>query len=115
MAEDVVDRVLAYKNISTTSDGTHIGPSQTLQKSLRGGKGYTKNVAIKLVQKFGISEDTAKHLARTYGTHAFDVCYLSQPTGKTWPRFGQVLVEGYPFIEAEIEYACKNEYVCTLR
>jgi glycerol-3-phosphate dehydrogenase len=115
MAEDVVDRVLAYKNMSTTSDGTHIGPSQTLQKSLRGGNGYTKNVAIKLVQKFGISEDTAKHLARTYGTHAFDVCYLSRPTGKTWPRFGQVLVEGYPFIEAEIEYACENEYVCTLR
>jgi glycerol-3-phosphate dehydrogenase len=103
MAEDVVDRVLEYKGMSMTSDGMEIGPCRTLTKSLRGGEGYTKNVAIKLVQKFGISEDTAKHLARTYGTHSFDVCYLSQPTGKTWPRFGQVLVEGYPYIEAEIE------------
>ena len=76
---------------------------------------YTKNTAIKLVQKFGISEETAQHLARTYGTHAFDVCYLSKPTGKAWPRFGQVLVDGYPFVEAEIEYACKYEYVRTLK
>ena len=81
----------------------------------RGGEGYTKNTAIKLVQKFGISEETAQHLARTYGTHAFDVCYLSKPTGKAWPRFGQVLVDGYPFVEAEIEYACKYEYVRTLK
>jgi glycerol-3-phosphate dehydrogenase len=43
------------------------------------------------------------------------VCYLSKPTGKVWPRFGQVLVDGYPYIEAEIEYACKNEYVRTLK
>jgi glycerol-3-phosphate dehydrogenase len=115
MAEDVVDKVMAYKQISTTHQGTPVGPCVTLNLPLRGGFGYTKNTAIKLVQKFGISEETAQHLARTYGTHAFDVCYLSKPTGKAWPRFGQVLVDGYPFVEAEIEYACKYEYVRTLK
>ena len=115
MAEDVVDQVLDYKNITTTSSGKTVGKCQTLNKQLWGGKGYSKNVAIKLVQKFGISEQTAKHLANTYGTHAFDVCYLSKPTGKTWPRFGKVLVEGYPYIESEIEFACKHEYAVTLK
>ena len=111
----MVDKVMAYKQISTTHQGTPVGPCVTLNLPLRGGAGYTKNTAIKLVQKFGISEETAQHLARTYGTHAFDVCYLSKPTGKAWPRFGQVLVDGYPFVEAEIEYACKYEYVRTLK
>ena len=115
MAEDVVNRVLDYKQITTTHTGNLVGPCVTLKKSLWGGTGYEKNVAIKLVQKFGISEQTAKHLSKTYGTHAFDVCYLSKPTGKTWPRFGKALVEGYPYIESEIEFACHYEYVRTLK
>ena len=80
---------------------------------LRGGRGFTKNVPIRLVQEFGVSEETAKHLARTYGVHAFDVCKLSQPTGKSWPRFGKRLLEGYPYLECEVEYACQ-EYVRTV-
>ena len=110
MAEDVVDRVVALNGL----DGK-AGPCRTKEKKLRGGKGYGKNTAVKLVQKFGIAEDVAKHLAKTYGVRAFDVCYLSRPTGKKWPRFGKRLVEGYPYIESEVQYACDEEYACTVK
>jgi glycerol-3-phosphate dehydrogenase len=63
MAEDVVDKVIEYKKLTTNYNGDSIGKCVTLDTKLRGGDGYTKNVAIKLVQKFGIGEDTAKHLA----------------------------------------------------
>ena len=108
MAEDVVDRVIEQHGL------THAGPCQTMTKKLRGGEGYTKNVPIMLVQEFGVSEDTAKHLASTYGMYAFDVCRATEPTGKRWPRFGQLLIEGFPYLECEVEYACKKEMVCTL-
>lgn len=68
-----------------------------------------------LVQEFGVSEVTAKHLARTYGMHAFEVCRITEPTVKRWPRFGHLLIEGYPYLECEIEYACKHEMVVSLK
>ena len=111
MAEDVLDRVLAREPDLQAK----AGPCQTTTRSLRGGVGYTRNVPIRLVQEFGISQDTAEHLARTYGVHAFDVCRLTKPTGQKWPRrFGHVLVEGYPYLECEIEYACRHEMACTV-
>lgn len=111
MAEDVLNRVIERD----PSLKAKAGPCQTQTRRLRGGVGYTKNVPIRLVQEFGISEDTAKHLARTYGVHAFEVCRLTKPTGQRWPRrFGHLLVEGYPYLECEVEYACKNEMVCTV-
>lgn len=51
----------------------------------------------------------AEHLVRAYGWRAMDVCTLSKPTEKLWPRYGRLLVEGYPFIEEEVEYCC-GEY-----
>jgi len=111
MAEDVLNRVIERD----PSLKAKAGPCQTETRRLRGGVGYTKNVPIRLVQEFGISEDTAKHLARTYGVHAFEVCRMTKPTGQRWPRrFGHLLIEGYPYLECEVEYACKNEMACTV-
>ena len=104
MAEDVVTTVCKEKEFRQAR------PCSTLTHKLFGAKGYKQNTAVKLIQKFGIGEDTAKHLAMTYGQRAFDVCYLSKPTGRRWPRFGKILIDGYPYIESEVEYACK-EYV----
>ena len=77
--------------------------------------------AVECVQHFGYSADWGgnniqttlissskvwrqrrycKASSSTYGTKAFDVCYLSRPTGKLWPKFGKTLVEGYPYIES---------------
>jgi glycerol-3-phosphate dehydrogenase len=109
MAEDVLDRVVELHDLK------HVGPCVIEHLPLRGGEGYTRNVPIMLVQEFGVSEATAKHLARSYGMHAFEVCRMAEPTSKRWPRFGNLLLEGYPYLECEIEYACKNEMVCTVK
>lgn len=109
MAEDVLNRVIKQKGLSEKA-----GPCITEERPLRGGVGYTKNVPVQLVQKYGVSEETAKHLARTYGMNAFDVCEMTKPSGKRWPRFGKLLIEGYPYLEAEVEYVCKNEMACSV-
>jgi len=79
-----------------------------------GGEGYKHNLFVKLVQKYNISSEVAEHLSRTYGTRAWAVCELTKATKKRWPRFGISLVEGYPFLENEVEYAVKHEYACTV-
>jgi glycerol-3-phosphate dehydrogenase len=110
-AEDVVDVVCESRGLKQ-GIRTKGAPSLTVDYPLRGGRGYTKNVPVRLVQEFGVSEESAIHLARTYGMHAFDVCKLTQPTGNCWPRFGRLL-DGYPYLECEVEYACQ-EYVRTV-
>lgn len=74
---------------------------------------YTPNLAIQLVQNYGVSESTAFHLAKTYGVKAFDVCEMSEPTGKAFPSHGVPLAEGHPHIECEVKYACM-EYTRTV-
>lgn len=73
----------------------------------------TPSLPIQLIQKHGITDETAFHLAKTYGTRAWEVCEFCQPTGQSWPRFGIPLASHYPYIEAEVRFACK-EYACTI-
>ena len=54
-----------------------------------------------------------QHLASTYGGRAWEVAELTRPTGKQWPRCGIPLATHYPYIEAEVRFACK-EYACTI-
>jgi glycerol-3-phosphate dehydrogenase len=103
MAEEVVDRVVGEN-----------GPkSKTLDIKLFGGEGYSDNLSIQLIQKHGMSNDTAKMLAKTYGGRAWEVCELSETSNQVWPRFGVPLAPNYPYITAEVRYACK-EYACTI-
>mmetsp|Transcript_17911 Transcript_17911/g.44271 ORF Transcript_17911/g.44271 Transcript_17911/m.44271 type:complete len:769 (-) Transcript_17911:1995-4301(-) len=108
MAEDVINRVVSLHQLNPPKE------SSTATRPLRGGVGYRRNLPITLVQDFGVSEESAKHLARTYGMNAVDVVLLATPTSKRWPRFGNVLIEGFPYLECEIPYICKHEMVCTL-
>jgi len=102
MAQDTIDKVLPSSSC------------KTMDITLYGGvKGYSANLSIQLIQKYGMTQDTAEHLARTYGGQAFDVCELAKPTHKTWPRFGIPLAPNYPYIDAEVRYACR-EYACTI-
>eukprot|EP00521_Asterionellopsis_glacialis_P007334 CAMPEP_0195283552 /NCGR_PEP_ID=MMETSP0707-20130614/2055_1 /TAXON_ID=33640 /ORGANISM="Asterionellopsis glacialis, Strain CCMP134" /LENGTH=799 /DNA_ID=CAMNT_0040342737 /DNA_START=157 /DNA_END=2556 /DNA_ORIENTATION=- len=103
MAEEVVDRVV----------GPNGPKSKTLDLTLFGGEGYSRSLDIQLIQKHGMTQDTAEHLAKTYGGNAWEVCELSQPTKMAWPRFGIPLARGYPYIDAEVVYACR-EYACTI-
>jgi glycerol-3-phosphate dehydrogenase len=85
------------------------GPCVTENIQLRGGVGYTRNIPIQLVQEFGVTTEVAEHLAHTYGIHAFEVLR----TGSE-PRGGKALLSGYPYLEREVEYACRNEMSSTL-
>jgi len=109
MAEDTIDRVIDLHGLKP--DRPH---SDTANRPLRGGVGYNRNIPISLVQEFGIGADTARHLARTYGVNAFDLCRTAAPTHKRWPRFGNLLLEGFPYLECEIPYVCRHEMVCTV-
>jgi glycerol-3-phosphate dehydrogenase len=103
MAEEVIDKIV----------GESASRSRTLEIVLHGGEGYTDHLSFQLIQKYGMDQPVAEHLASTYGGCAWDVCELSNDTGKEWPRFGSLLVEGFPYIEAEVVYACQ-EYACTI-
>eukprot|EP00316_Scyphosphaera_apsteinii_P011598 CAMPEP_0119316294 /NCGR_PEP_ID=MMETSP1333-20130426/39315_1 /TAXON_ID=418940 /ORGANISM="Scyphosphaera apsteinii, Strain RCC1455" /LENGTH=743 /DNA_ID=CAMNT_0007321899 /DNA_START=37 /DNA_END=2268 /DNA_ORIENTATION=+ len=108
MAEELVDKVVDFKKLPA-------GPCSTKTIKLMGGDGWHPLLYVQLIQKYGVSEEIAKHLVHTYGTGAFAVCEMARPTGKRWPRFGRIVAEGHPYIEAEVDYACKYEYVVTVK
>ncbi|CAK9298914.1 unnamed protein product [Gordionus sp. m RMFG-2023] len=109
MAEETVDIALKtfpeFKNFA--------GPCITSGLLLDGAHKYTPTLFIQLVQDFGIQTEVARHLADTYGDAAFSVLRLAQVTGLKWPVLGKRLHQEFPYIEAEVKYACK-EYACTL-
>jgi len=100
MAEHVIDKITDKK-------------CTTKEFSLLGGDNWTENLPIKLVQKHSCSVEVARHLAKTYGTNAHVVCEMSRATGQAWPKFGVPISGGFPYIESEVEYACR-EYACTV-
>lgn len=71
----------------------------------------TKTLPVQLIQKYGMSEAVAQHLAKTYGTRAWEVCELAEatPNGQGKRR----LLENFPYIEADVIWACR-EYACTI-
>lgn len=103
MAEDVLDKVL----------GDGHPKCNTLDIKLHGGEGYSESLGIQLIQKYGLMEDVAKHLVKTYGGRAWEVAEKCRATGKQWPRYGIPLAAHYPYIEAEVRFACQ-EYACTI-
>lgn len=106
MAEEIVDRVA----------GEDAAECTTLQTKLFGGEGYSKSLHIELIQKYGVSKDVANHLVKAYGGRAWEVCELIKPSGEHGPtaaKFGHLIVENYPYIEADVVWACR-EYACTI-
>lgn len=103
MAEEVVDRLAGENTPECT----------TLETKLFGGEGYTKSLSIELIQKYGMSQEVAEHLVKSYGARSWEVCELIQPSGKSWPKFGHLIVENYPYIDADVIWACR-EYACTI-
>jgi len=124
MAEELVDKVIAFKGPLLK----HATPCITKEIKLMGGEGYHELLHVQLVQKYGISQDIAKHLCATYGSCAFAVCELMKSNRSLQRSFSKVgpstsgsntmgnqIVPNYPFIEAEIEYACKHEYAVSVK
>jgi glycerol-3-phosphate dehydrogenase len=123
MAQDCVDQALENAPAELKKKA---GPSRSLQTPLIGtGKtehfpdGWHENLAVRLSQNFDVAFDVAQHLARNYGTNAPDVLKYSTDvkgsrTGlyKHYPRLyeGAAATTGYPYLEAEVNYAVDCEY-----
>lgn len=106
MAQEVVDRVANGAKCTT------------LDIKLHGATGYKENMSIQLIQKYGLAQDVAEHLVKTYGGGAWDVCKLISPAPAAVSKssrlnVGKRLVEGFPYLDAEVVYATR-EYACTI-
>ncbi|MEM7736547.1 MAG: FAD-dependent oxidoreductase [Deinococcota bacterium] len=94
MALDTVDEVIKVGGL-TVDRG-----SQTETLKLVGAKRYTPTLASDLQDQFKIDIDVASYLSRAYGDQASDVLA---------PGHLDRLVEGHPFLEAEVVYAAQHE------
>lgn len=104
MAEETVDRAIEEFDLKP------IHPCTTHQIKLMGGHAWSKTMFIKLIQQFGLDTEVAKHLSETYGDRAWTVASMASETGQNWPIHGVRLSGQYPYIEAEVRYACRVEY-----
>ncbi|KAJ3273409.1 mitochondrial glycerol-3-phosphate dehydrogenase [Terramyces sp. JEL0728] len=108
MAEETIDKAIEVFDLTPT------GPCVTTDTKLIGSHHWSPNMFIKLIQHFGLETEVAQHLAENYGDRAWAVAALASQTGSRWPIYGTRLAMGYPYIEAEVRYACQREYACTV-
>ncbi len=102
MAQDVTDRVVARLSLDRKCE--------TLEIPLHGAEGYSEGLWKQVISKYkDMDEGMAKHLVETYGGLVWEV--LACGPGGKWDE--QRLVPGYPYIDAEVIYACR-EYACTV-
>jgi glycerol-3-phosphate dehydrogenase len=134
MAQEVVDRVLAVRHADFAARDTvpqdalwtkPIGPCRTLDIVLHGGDENFD--ASQLVAQFQqrhaqLDADIVQHLVDTYGIHVWDVAALWEQETETATNsqrpitnsLQQRLVPGFPYLEAEVVYACRHEYACKM-
>lgn len=103
MAEDTIDAV-------QKSLGKPVTPCRTREHLLSGAKGFTSDYWRSLVRDFSVSEGTAKHLASKFGSRAGEVLSLCREN----PKWGSLLVEGFPAIRAEVVYCAREEMAMTI-
>ncbi|GAA6020494.1 hypothetical protein JCM11491_001374 [Sporobolomyces phaffii] len=107
MAEETVDA--AIKEFSLKPERGCI----TAKVQLVGSQGWNKMMFIKLIQQFGLESDVARHLSETYGDRAWGVCSMAPQTGLRFPVHGRRIDPVYPYIDAEVTWACRREYAAT--
>lgn len=108
MAEQTVDKAIEAYNLKP------LRGCVTKQTRLLGSHGWSKTMYVKLLQRFGLDTDVAKHLSHTYGDRAWSVCSIAESTGARWPVHGKRIDPLYPYIEAEVRYACRAEYAASV-
>ncbi|KAI7863118.1 FAD dependent oxidoreductase-domain-containing protein [Spinellus fusiger] len=108
MAMETVDRAIEVFGLKPT------GPCITETVMLLGSKEYTKTMFIRLVQEFGMDTEVASHLANSYGDRSWNIGHkIEDPTSMSWPVYGKRISPNYPYIEAEVRYAARQEYAAT--
>ncbi|KAI3661792.1 hypothetical protein MP638_003800 [Amoeboaphelidium occidentale] len=108
MAEEAVDKAIEVFDLNPSQ------PCSTEDILLIGTHGYNPNSYIKIIQHYGMETEVAQHLCHNYGDRAGSVAALAVQTGERWPLMGKRLAYPYHFIEAEVRYACRREYACTV-
>ncbi|KAG9315983.1 FAD dependent oxidoreductase-domain-containing protein [Chiua virens] len=109
MAEETVDKAAEVYGLQDKAQGG----CRTAELRLVGSDGWSRNMFIGLVQRFGLDTDVAKQLSENYGDRAWTVCALAEPTGDQWPVNDVRLSPTHPYVEAEVFYATRHEYACT--
>lgn len=107
MAQETVDRAIEVFNLKPKSGCV------TETTMLLGSEGYSNTMFIRLIQEFGMDTEVAMHLANSYGDRAWIVSSIDDPTNMSWPTYGKRISPNYPYIEAEVRYAVRQEYACT--
>jgi len=97
MALDAVDQAIRLGELEA-------GASRTQDRKLVGGAGYSPVLAGELQERFGLDHDVASHLAGAYGDRAHEVAELAESD-----ELGARLVEGHPYLEAEVLYGARHE------
>jgi glycerol-3-phosphate dehydrogenase len=103
MAEDAVNAVQKYLAREITESPTRNHP-------LAGSDGYTPDFWGTLVRQYGISNETAQHLAGKFGTGAEQVLELARKE----PGLGDPVLKGLPAIRAEIAFCAREEMAMTI-
>ncbi len=79
-------------------------PSATERLLLVGGEGFSAQGAGALQERFGLDADVASYLNRAYGGFAPEVAGLATD------GLGERLLDGEPYLAAEVVYAARHEY-----
>jgi glycerol-3-phosphate dehydrogenase len=125
MSEDAVNKAVEVfglkprndkllPNISGVEQGaTHRtdGSCQTRSLQLVGAHGFSDVLPLDLMKHYGMDEDVARYLARSYGDRAWEVARLSSASEPSARH--KRIAPSYPYLEAEVRYAVRNEYALT--
>jgi len=114
LAEDAIDRVLAdnanlaKQDPEQTINTSAIRQSCSIEVQLIGSAGWSLQMPDTLKRQ-GMPDDVAEHLSHNYGDRAAVLAKIANDEGLGLNK----LAVGYPFIEAEVVYACRHEYAYT--
>ena len=103
MAQDTINAV--QKSLAVP-----VKPGATIDHPLVGSKNYTLEYWQALVRDYPVSEATAKHLSRKFGTNAENVMALTRDQ----PTLAEPLVPGLAPLYAEVAYCARFEMAMTI-
>ena len=103
MAEDTINTV--QKRL-----GLRVTPAKTADHRLAGSEGYSAEYPKNLANRFSISDTTAQHLARKFGTRAEHVLELARQDAE----LAKPIVSGLTPIRAEVVYSIREEMAMTV-
>jgi glycerol-3-phosphate dehydrogenase len=103
MAEDGVDMTLGYL-------GKALIPCCTGHHKLHGAEGYGPEFWRLLVSEFSATPSTAQHLAEKFGTASLRVLEIAKQDS----RYASPIVQGLPYIQAEVVYSVRQEMAMTI-